>query len=364
LKYRNKYSSVLCEWLTGGAAESASRLWNSDTDWDQFAAKAAASMILPALQTSQSAGDGNVPAKISGLIAAAHDLNTARNRIALAQVQEFTAALNSVGIEPVALKGLANLLTGIYPSLGARYLADLDLLVVPDQVSAAVSVFESLGYAAQPSHSVEFHIGHTYPPLTRPLGVEVDLHRTTGLGICSSFLPASEVFRYASAYDLDGATIRIPSAQHLVMHHIMHSQMHDVYRERVAPSLRTLYDFFLLNNHFRTALDWVPIERHFRQNGQYATFALYLLEAESSMGVKPPLPLTLTPAIRLRRWRRELLQKWPQLRLVDPVYYFFAGFQPRTRRLREILSQPGGIRYLFRKLYRPEFYARLLSDFR
>jgi hypothetical protein len=140
--------------------------------------------------------------------------------------------------------------------------------------------------------------------------------------------------------------------------------MHDVYRERVVPSLRTLYDLFLLQRQFGESLDWMTIKSHFQGNGQYPTLALYLLEAEKSFGIELPFPLHLTPAIRLRRCRRELLQKWPILRFLDPFYYWFAGFQPRTRRLHEILSQPGGLHYLMQKFYRPNFYARLRADFR
>jgi hypothetical protein len=144
----------------------------------------------------------------------------------------------------------------------------------------------------------------------------------------------------------------------------MHSQMHDVYRERVFPSIRTLYDFLLLTRRFCTDLDWSEIESQFRGEGQYSTLALYLLQVERSLGLLPPIPLKLTTALRLRNLRRRMLQRWTFLRFADPSYYFFAAFQPRTRRLREILSQPGGARYLLRKFYQPEFYARILADFR
>jgi hypothetical protein len=184
-----------------------------------------------------------------------------------------------------------------------------------------------------------------------------------GLGICVSFLPASETIAHSTVHQIGGASIRLPSPEHLVIHHIMHSQMHDHYRERINPSLRTLYDFFRLERHFRETLDWLSIEDHFRHAGQRATLALYLLQVQCSLGIKPPVALRLSSALRLRRRRRELLQKHPPLRFLDPSYYYLAGLMPRTRRLREILSQPGGLQYLLLKFRRPGFYARLRHDF-
>jgi hypothetical protein len=54
---------------------------------------------------------------------------------------------------------------------------------------------------------------------------------------------------------------------------------------------------------------------------------------------------------------------YPALRFFDPSYYFFAGIRPRTRRLREILSKPGGLRYLLKKFLQPKFYIRRRHDF-
>jgi hypothetical protein len=333
--------------------------------WDQLVQSSADNHLLPALHQSLPSNlRPNLPEQIANLLTLSHTLNTERNQAAFTQTHQLTTALNYAGIQPVALKGLANILTGIYPDLGTRFLADLDLLILPHQFSAAIAVFQTLGYTAEPGHPVELAIGHTYPPFTRSWSLEVDLHRTLGLHPCPTFLPAADLIRQSTVHNLNGAEILIPSPTHLVMHHIMHSQMHDVYRERLNPSLRTLYDFYLLTRHLSSQIDWPAIESHFRGQGQYATLALYLLEAHATFGIQPPIPLRLTPAIRLRRRRRQLLQNHPSLRWLDPIYYWRAGIQPRTRRLREILAQPQGLHYLLQKFYRPDFYARLRSDFR
>jgi len=358
------YTSALCAWLANRKTQGGT-LPNLRINWERFVRAAAESAVLPALSGQNSLERTvicAVPEDVSAALILVNTLNAERNRTALVQAQQLAAAMNQVGIQPVALKGLANILAGIYPDLGARYLADIDLLVPPEDFPAAVAVLHNLSYSAYPAHSIEFVIGHSYPALTRADSLEVDLHRTVGLGACASFLPATEVFRDSVPHNLDGASIRIPSPEHLVTHHIMHSQMHDSYRERINPSLRTLYDFFLLERHFHASLDWHAIEHRFRQKGQYATFALFLIEVEQSFGLKPPIALSVSTPLKLRRRRRQLLQSKPALRFLDPSYYFLAGVRPRTRRLREILAQPGCWQYLFQKLYEPKFYARLRHD--
>ncbi len=353
------YRKALCAWLTNRLAQVdlcfASPRWH----WEDFARFASESGLLPALNPYPLA---QLPEDISGLISVTNTLNKERNLAALAQAQELTAALNQVGIQPVALKGLANMLVGIYPDSASRHLWDIDLLVPRESFPTAVAVIQKLGYTTDPAHHIEFVIGHAYPPLTRPDSLEVDLHRTIGLGNCASFLSAQEVIRDATVRYLNGVPIRVPSPEHLVIHHILHSQMHDHYRERINPSVRTLYDFFLLERHFHASLDWHSIEQRFRQNGQYATLALFLIEVEQSLGLAPPIPLRMSGALKIRRRRRQLLQFKPALRFFDPSYYFLAGVRPRTRRLREILAQPGWLQYLFKKFYEPKFYARLRHD--
>jgi hypothetical protein len=366
VRHIKNYDRFLAYWLNGAFYRSSSFFDDPTLDWEELVMYASAARVLPALSShaSRSALFSTFPQEIFSVLVAANTLNSDRNDAALIQTHQLTIALNQAGVLPVALKGLANILTGIYPDRGSRFLADIDLLVPANQFSLAVGVLEKLGYSADPTHPVELSVGHSYPPLIRHHSLEVDLHRTLGLGICPEVLPATDLIENAIVHDLWGASIGIPNPTHLLIHHIMHSQLHDVYRERVAPGIRTLYDFHLLNRELGNSLDWHAVESAFERIGQYSTLALYLIEAKNRFGIEPQIAIRLTPGIRLRRSRRELLRACPSLRFVDPAYYWFATFQPRTRRLREILGQPGGIWYLGQKFFRSDFYARLRADFR
>ena len=320
-------------------------------DWERFIRLATRTNILPALDPyflNPSSSD-QIPPEVLTLLSTVHALNLERNQLALAQAHEIATALNQVGIQPVALKGLANILTGIYPDLGTCYLADIDLLrpARPTLLAAAV-IQQNLGYKTlNPRHPSKLSIGHAYPPLTRPNSLEVDLHRTTGLGICPSFLPPSELIAHASPFDLDGATILLPSPEYLITHHIMHCQMHDWYSNRITPPLRSMYDMFLLNRHFTpTVANWPSIEQRFRANGQLGVLQLYLKRVSETMSFASPIPLHPDVITRLRWARCNALDRFPVLRFLDSLYFWKAGVLPRTRRVREIVATSGGWRYL------------------
>ena len=69
-----------------------------------------------------------VPAELRDYLAAIHSLNCERNRRLVAQAFEIGGILNKIGIEPLLMKGVGNLLVGVYPDSGVRMAGDIDLL--------------------------------------------------------------------------------------------------------------------------------------------------------------------------------------------------------------------------------------------
>jgi hypothetical protein len=342
------------------ALPSRSPQWN----WDKLVQTAADETILSSMHDSLT-GLGlthEVPADVANLFSTVKELNLERNQHILSGLRRISGLFNNVGIEPVVLKGAAYLLSGIYPDLSTRFLADLDLLLPESDFPAAIKILKGQGYSCD-AHPVETIVGHAYPPLWRPHAVEIDLHRSLGVRICKPLLPSAEVLCESVIQELDGVRLRIPSPEHLIVHHIMHSQIHDFYPERIQPSLRTMYDMVLLQRRFGSHIDWPAIETRFRRNGQYAALALYLRQVETTLGFPSPLPIQMTGLMQLRWWRREVLRKVPSLRFVDPLYLFKAGVKPRTP-LSEILRAPGGCKYLLAKAFTKGLYARRIARVR
>jgi len=335
--------------------------WN----WDKLVQTAADETILSVMHDSLS-GLGlahELPADVAHLFSTVKELNLERNKRILADLKSISGLFNNVGIEPVVLKGAAYLLRGLYPDLSTRYLADLDILLPESDFPAAIQILRSQGYLCQAAHPVETIIGNAYPPLWRPYSVEIDLHRSLALGVTKSLLSGSEVLGGSVIQELDGVRLRVPSPEHLIIHHVVHSQIHDFYPQRIRPCLQNMHDMVLLQRRFGSDIDWSAIENRFRRNRQYAALALYLKHVENTFGTASPLQIRMTGIMQLRWWRRMVLRKAPALRWFDPLYLFMAGVKPRTP-LREVVRAPGGWKYLLSKPFKRSLYTRRLARVR
>lgn len=91
----------------------------------------------------------------------------AANLLHYQDLQQVLEALGECGIPVVLLKG-ALLAEKLYPSIGMRPLADLDLLVPSDRVPEARSVLESVGFVPEPG-------------LITPLGIVDQITRHCGM---------------------------------------------------------------------------------------------------------------------------------------------------------------------------------------
>lgn len=72
-----------------------------------------------------------------------------RNAVAMDALAGVLAAFQREGIEPIVLKGAA-LLNTVYPSLGARPMVDVDLLLRPGEEGRAVAVLVAHGLRGRP----------------------------------------------------------------------------------------------------------------------------------------------------------------------------------------------------------------------
>lgn len=91
-----------------------------------------------------------------------------------ADAVEAVCALAAAGVPVMLLKGIAYA-GRLYPDPAARPMTDVDLLVAPDAIDAALAALRRLGYwnAGEGAERSRFHHGVT---LKRP-GAAIDLHR-------------------------------------------------------------------------------------------------------------------------------------------------------------------------------------------
>lgn len=339
----------------------------SESDWESLIGTAAGERLLPALHNHFTGIGLEPPPQISDFLALVEDLNGERNRRIIGEMLVIGRLLNAIGIEPVALKGAAFLLTGIYPKPGCRYLCDLDLLVPASRLREAAKALEDDGYRPDTRDTMA-RFRHHYPQLQRPScharggSAPVELHHSLGHGSSRTLLSGAEVLRDSSLQEIDGVRIRIPSEEHLVTHLIMHSQLHHSYCERIWPPLRALYDLTMLDRQLSSRLVWRSVRERFVASGQESTLLLHMLQARQALGMPLPFGIELGLLGRVRWARRQVLSRWPAFRFADPAYLALSTMARRAQFFMSIVSARGGWQQAARILFRPAFYRRLLAE--
>ena len=302
------------------------------------------------------------PPEANEFLSTLESLNRDRNQMLLSEVRSIARLLNHHGIEPVLLKGAAYIVAGVYGTLADRLVGDIDILIAESQYRAAIELLVDSGYRRAESDPVGM-FRHHHPQLRSPRSLLVEVHHRLTSGRLAQFLTRSEIVASSSSYVFDGVHVRIPSPEHLVTHHILHSQLHGYYRERIWPPLRCMLDLLLLERRFGSAIDWPAVEARFRRNRHYRTLALHLNQVERILGMRTPISIRWTPALRFQRLIRKFIRAYPSLRLVDPDLYV-SILDRRARLLNDILSHPTGWRLLFKILFSPTFYRNLMVDVR
>ncbi len=129
--------------------------------------------------------DLSAPSGVLGDLRRVAAATTVRNLIRQEELDRVLAALAEVGIPAMLLKGTA-LIETVYPNIGMRPMADIDILVPRGAVKNAHGAVEALGYAVwgvklgrhDDSHLSRHH--HHYPLVRQGVTVELHHHITAG----------------------------------------------------------------------------------------------------------------------------------------------------------------------------------------
>src|SRR5262249_35630046 len=146
-----------------------------------------------------------------------------------------------------------NLLAGLYPDIGMRQMADLDVLLPAKRVNDCVAKLADHGmtFIGDPVHPRSHHCR-----ALSGLPVPIELHHTVLAYPNGEFLRSEEFI--ASAIELEnyGVRMAVPSPVWAVMHNIAHAQLsdHDYVYGRI--DLRSLLDLALLSHAHHDKLDW------------------------------------------------------------------------------------------------------------
>ncbi len=274
------------------------------------------------------------------------DLCRARTRQILNQVKEITLALNNAGIKHVYLKGIANMLDGLYVEEAERVVSDIDLLVDPQQCTTAIKILDLLGYAkeggldARPPDDA-----HHFPAFFKDdEPCRIELHIAISRKTALPLLSGGEILLYAIEVNHCGISYFIPSAKHRVMHNFIHCQYNNFYYKNNFLDLRQLFDFHLLIVRYKDKICINKIISELPSRETRNALETYCVHAEKLL--KTPVPENVLNV------QRSQFKHWLVLMLLDAStgLKVFLHYSSRLHRLPLRLATPAWygkkIRYL------------------
>ncbi|MCK1495201.1 nucleotidyltransferase family protein [Bradyrhizobium sp. 180] len=175
----------LCECLRGAIPQRP--------DWLSLIGLANETLTTPALIDFVDRFDQSLPEDVRSYVRDICQRNQIRNDRLTAQITEAVAALNDCGVTPTLLKGAATLATAPRRRRRTKIMADLDLMVEPDQVRTAIEALSDIGYAIDSQTPADSEEWRTDLKRSQDVGM-IDLHRS---------LPGPAYFYSSSGHVLD-----------------------------------------------------------------------------------------------------------------------------------------------------------------
>lgn len=189
--------------------------------------------------------------------------NTQHKLQMIAQAVKVARVLNTVGIEPVFLKGTALLLGESQLPVGFRKQVDIDLLVAPEHIPEACEALTADGYlfydfdSAQPEPFTDTAKAlrlsthhHHLPPLGRQeYGTLLELHKYPLPRRFQKHLTVADLLATSVTTESHGAKFLLPSPGFQLTHLVLGTFINDSYAARFDFPIRTGQDYLeIINN--------------------------------------------------------------------------------------------------------------------
>lgn len=229
-----------------------------------------------------------------------HTLQQARNQRLGQQMRCILRTFNQAGITPLLLKGGDTLFYDLYPSYGARFMSDLDILMPAGTVPLGQQLLGKQGYAV-PEKYQNILTGidpyHAIPLYKAGDDCAIELHYRP-LGHSGGLLPTDEAFQDSqpvSKLVLDHLQAYSLSAHHKVLHCFIHSEISHGYRQTDTLDIRQMDYFVRLVKHYQIEIDWVMLQTLLEQAGFAEDWAVYHGKVQRFFGLPAVVSVSSLP---------------------------------------------------------------------
>jgi Uncharacterised nucleotidyltransferase len=237
-------------------------------------------------------GVASIPDGVLDQLHGAAAATTARNLSLQAELNRVLAALATLGIPVMLLKGAA-LIEAVYPDIGLRPMGDVDILVPGPSIEDAQGAVEALGYAVRGvrvsrDDASQLARHHHHYPLERG-GVTVELHHHV-----TSATPNFDIagFWERAVPGAGPVPHLLPSPEDLLLHGALHFSVDRI--ARLASGLGQLADLVWIAAQW--PIDWDAVTTRARDYGVANQLFLALVAAQVLTG--GPAPPAMAAAVR------------------------------------------------------------------
>jgi hypothetical protein len=319
-------------------------------DWVSLIGTANETLTTPALIDLVRDFERHIPTDVCAYVQNIYQRNMARNDRLTAQLEEAVVAINARGVIPVLLKGSAMLAIRPPAQCGTRLMADLDILVAPDQVEAA------LGALAETGYQLHFETPPTdekwFAELKRPHDVGmIDLHRHAP-GPSFFYSPAGDMLKHCRLVPVGRGSAYIPTPTYRALILIIHDQFQDYDYWLGGIDVRHLLELRDLANSPQ-GIDWDELASFAPSKLARNAVESQLVALAELLGVDVPVRMRnrLIPRLQFRRQLAQArfpVMRWPLL-LMAVVDYINYRNGPGAKYRRAVLPRFGTMRFILEK---------------
>ena len=225
-------------------------------DWEGLVALAAQQDVAPVLY-GRLCQFGPVPPVPGEQLRDACRASAARNLLLFSELGKVLRAAQAARVPVIPLKG-ACLAEAVYGDITLRPMADLDLLVKPSDLPAAIEVLRTLGYESDQrfdpvAQQARFQ---DMPPMRHPGGAMVELHWTLVTPLCRARIDEHElegIWGRSAPAIIAGVSSRALAPEDLLLHLCMHASVHHRFAD---VGLKSFVDIAEVARHYDGRLDW------------------------------------------------------------------------------------------------------------
>ena len=282
------------------------------------------------------------------------ELNRMRNKNLLSQTVELCRILNAVDIQPLLLKGMANVVDGLYEDPGLRTMGDIDIVIPHERIADCIAAMKSANYKCDSEDHLEHHLEPFYH---EDYESTVEIHHKDIVTVeHSHILPVDEMWAESATYETDGAAMRIPSVNSRTLHNIVHAQLQHGYLDQQF--VQQMYDMVLFMEVYGSKIDWEYVRARLDSAGRKRALGAYMSIAEKLFAQPKPTQCPSSPvrdqlSIRLHQASVSNLFVYG----VSYLYYYYKSIiirlfhNPKRRKIyRDKLKEHGPLHYLIKRI--------------